>query len=344
MRMRLAWMFFVGVGAALTIGRAVQASDGTIELNQTCAVQTGCFAGDAPGFPITIGSTGSYRLTSSLTVAANGVDGIQINGPNVWLDLGGFELSGPISCTGHGASLVCPGGAGNGFGIVAFGESARVRNGAVRGFSAGGVAVGSGQGESLRVEQNGGTGFSGRGAFQIDADRNLAFGISVSEGIVRDCIATRNGANGINGFSSRIVDSVASSNGQIGIRVFQASVVSDNVSRTNGTQGISASGGVIRNNAVELSGSDSIVGNGALIVGNSVSSSSQAAIVSLSSASVLDNVVNTASGIGLYLFPELGGPPAAYRGNVVRASPSATTVVNGVNMGQNSCNGGTTCP
>ena len=30
------------------------AVDGVLEINQTCAVLTGCFAGDIPGFPVTI--------------------------------------------------------------------------------------------------------------------------------------------------------------------------------------------------------------------------------------------------------------------------------------------------
>ena len=42
------------------------AVDGVLEINQTCAVQTGCFAGDSPGFPVTITQPGSYRLTSNL--------------------------------------------------------------------------------------------------------------------------------------------------------------------------------------------------------------------------------------------------------------------------------------
>ena len=52
------------------------AVDGVLEINQTCAVLTGCFAGDAPGFPVTMDSTTpgkSFRLTSDL--GANACDG-----------------------------------------------------------------------------------------------------------------------------------------------------------------------------------------------------------------------------------------------------------------------------
>lgn len=50
----------------VTFATPAFAVDGVLEINQTCAVQTGCFSGDTPGFPVTINATGSYRLTSNL--------------------------------------------------------------------------------------------------------------------------------------------------------------------------------------------------------------------------------------------------------------------------------------
>jgi hypothetical protein len=47
------------------------AVDGVLEINQAC-VSVGCFPGDLAGFPVTISSTGSYRLTSSLDVTGEG--------------------------------------------------------------------------------------------------------------------------------------------------------------------------------------------------------------------------------------------------------------------------------
>jgi hypothetical protein len=46
------------------------ASDGQLEINQACAVNTGCFPGDDPGFPVTITQPGSYRLTGNLDLSA----------------------------------------------------------------------------------------------------------------------------------------------------------------------------------------------------------------------------------------------------------------------------------
>ena len=38
----------------LTVAAPALAVDGVLEVNQTCAVETGCFAGDTAGFPVTV--------------------------------------------------------------------------------------------------------------------------------------------------------------------------------------------------------------------------------------------------------------------------------------------------
>ena len=92
----------LGLVAAFSIvAVATHASDGVLEINQTCAVQTGCFAGDTAGFPVTISETGSYRLTGNLSLGSNAVMGIRIQAPNVELDLGGFTLRGTEACSGY---------------------------------------------------------------------------------------------------------------------------------------------------------------------------------------------------------------------------------------------------
>ena len=52
----------------LALAAPALAVDGVLEINQTCAVQTGCFVGDTAGYPVTIYSKtgGSYRLTGDL--------------------------------------------------------------------------------------------------------------------------------------------------------------------------------------------------------------------------------------------------------------------------------------
>jgi hypothetical protein len=114
---------------------AALAADGVLEINHTCATTSGCFAGDTQGYPVQITQPGSYRLTSNLSVPAstNGVD----------LDLGGFEIAGPVSCLAG-----CP-APGSGSGVVSAlfgGNQCGISNGKVRGFAEDGVRLDSGSG------------------------------------------------------------------------------------------------------------------------------------------------------------------------------------------------------
>lgn len=83
---------------ALLAPFAAHAADGAYEINQDCAV-VGCFAGDAPGLPVTISQPGRYVLTSNLVanVNANLIDG---GASFVDLDLNGFTLEGGQTCAG----------------------------------------------------------------------------------------------------------------------------------------------------------------------------------------------------------------------------------------------------
>ena len=57
----------------LTLALPALAVDGVLEINQACAESTGCFAGDSPGFPVTIQDPGSYRLTGALVLTDVGL-------------------------------------------------------------------------------------------------------------------------------------------------------------------------------------------------------------------------------------------------------------------------------
>ncbi|MBY0400189.1 hypothetical protein K2X89_07835, partial [Myxococcota bacterium] len=117
----------------MTLSFPALATDGVLEVNQTCAVQTGCFAGDTAGFPVTIsGSAGrSYRLTSDLVVPNEVTDGIQVSTDNVTIDLGGFEMRGPVVCTAVGCTPAVEFG---GVGVdAATASGTAVRNGSIRG-------------------------------------------------------------------------------------------------------------------------------------------------------------------------------------------------------------------
>jgi hypothetical protein len=96
-----------------------QAVDGVREINQTCAVNTGCFSGDAAGFPVAISERGSYVLTSNLEVPDANTTAIDNTGAGVTIDLNGFVVFGP-------------GGSGTGNGIASAANLTTVRNGIVR--------------------------------------------------------------------------------------------------------------------------------------------------------------------------------------------------------------------
>lgn len=108
------------------------ASDGTLEINQAC-VLVGCFSGDSPGFPVTISQTGSYKLTSSLGTSSNPSGGIEIlSNAGVDLDLNGFAIGGPGTCSVTGSNVSCSGLVNNQFGILAS-ASARIHGGRITG-------------------------------------------------------------------------------------------------------------------------------------------------------------------------------------------------------------------
>ncbi len=87
------------------------ATDGVAEINQTCAVQTGCFSGDTAGYPVTIDGTAgrSYRLTGDLIVPDENTDGIKVSTPSVTIDLNGFEIV-RSGCKGRSATALPPRG------------------------------------------------------------------------------------------------------------------------------------------------------------------------------------------------------------------------------------------
>ena len=128
-------LYGVGLLAGVLAASTAGAVDGVLEINQTCAVETGCLAADAPGFPVTIGQSGSFRLTSALAVPLDAT-GVEITAEDVTLDLNGFSIRAPSDCTAQ----ACPGLGGRG--ITSSVAGTRVSNGFVRGFADGGVDLG----------------------------------------------------------------------------------------------------------------------------------------------------------------------------------------------------------
>jgi hypothetical protein len=180
---------FVGCWLLLSLVLATPAlaGDGRIEINQSCA-EAGCFAGDTEGFPVTISSPGSYVLTSDLVVLTADASGIFVQTGGATLDLNGFSVRGPVTCSRNNEfqydpTLITCSGSGNGVGVYAAATSL-VRNGTVSGFGSYGISA---QGalirpvtiEDVRVEQNAGG------------------GIYLNNGTIRRATVSLNGASGI---------------------------------------------------------------------------------------------------------------------------------------------------
>jgi hypothetical protein len=238
--MRLSWLIGGWVAAwALVIATPCMAGDGVLEINRACAVNTGCFSGDGPGFPVTIDGTAgkSYRLTGELDLTALAeTTAISIDAPFVTLDLSGFEIAGPTVCAFDGFGLSCsPTRSSPGIQISARG--AAVKNGTVRGISGSGIES-TAEGahiEGIRAVSNAGFGVI------VDDDslvvNSIAIenlnGISVGEdSVVNRCVAKGNQLKGIEGTGPRVVVS-ASSASDNGLRGFDLDHSSKFVSNTS---------------------------------------------------------------------------------------------------------------
>ena len=117
----------------LFIGQA-NADNGVFAINNVC-MGFGCFPGDSSGLPITITNSGSYQLTSNIVSSSTTTNVIEINADNVTLDLNGFSIIGPRTCTGLNSTLVCTNSTMSADGIQAQNHSNIViKNGFVQGF------------------------------------------------------------------------------------------------------------------------------------------------------------------------------------------------------------------
>ena len=310
------------------------ASDGAIDINQTCALQTGCVTGDGPGFPVVLAQSGSYRLTSDLTVAVGG--GIVATADGVSIDLNGFTVAGPVVCTGEGASLSCSGPlGGSGISFSAPGMEAdrfSVRNGRVTGFGVAGISGGS------------------RGRIRnVQATGNGEYGIRLENGsIVTDSSGDRGGAGGVFGTNAVILDHVGArgsffngivlehgglvvagrttGNGVVGILASDGAVVTRAISGQNGSYGIKVRAG-------SLVSENTTFANGVPLFGSGLRSEA-------GGGSSMDRNVTDAT--GPWAIEAVADD--AYRNNTLKSDSFFAISGPGVDLGGNFCNGNATCP
>jgi hypothetical protein len=226
----------------LVLASPALASDGVLEINQTCAVQTGCFTGDTPGFPVTIAQAGSYRLTGNLTTPSN-TTAIQVNSQSVTIELGGFLVSGPNVCTGY-PTTNCTVSFGNP-GISSAQALVVVRNGSIVGMGGSGISLTgpSSEVDRVRVLGSGGAGVTLGGAGRITRSflgGNFAAGLYADGGVMaKDNEARANGAAGLQvqsgaRLSSALIGNRSFDNIGAGIQLDNTEIlVSRNVSSDN---------------------------------------------------------------------------------------------------------------
>ena len=300
----------VATALLVCFARPVFAAEGVTEINQAKAIAGFVVAIDSPGFPVTLSGPGSYILTSDLTVGSATLTAIELSGDEITLDLNGFALIGPVTCSSAGSALSCsPSGAGQGI-AGAGSDFITVRNGQVRGFGSTGVRIGDySRVHGVIARQNGGDGFYvGTGS------------------LVRECVADHNGGDGFEGDDAPIFRQSASrSNKESGFEGDLGSVYLHNIADDNGQDGISA-----------LSGAN--------VIHDNVISNNEVNGVSAAAGGILTRNISTGNdNYGFSLDPD-----AAYGFNMVLKSGSDVgTVTGGLNLGGNRCLSGTTqsaCP
>lgn len=189
----------------LILALPVSAGDGRLEINQAC-IGGGCFSGDSSGFPVELAQSGSYILTSDISVNQN-TSAIAITADNVTLDLNGHSIAGPVTCSGDPVSSCSSTGIGDGITISA--DRASIRNGTIDGMGRFGIVIDLSGGHriaNLTVSQSGDDGI------RVESTASDA-----SNSLVQNVSLYRNGEDGIEAFGRiYVLDSLLLGNGRAG--------------------------------------------------------------------------------------------------------------------------------
>jgi len=253
----------------------VDASDGKIEINKARAAAGGVTGSDTPGFPVTIDASGSYILTSNLDVSGQptpeNVTAIVVTAnKEVTIDLNGFSIIGPVSCTGGPPVCTPTGGSGIGISATSNNNKLTVKNGTIRGMGVLGIDfAGAAILEDLQLVSNRFSGVIGTGG-------------SSGHALMRNCIVTYNGLSAIIlGPGSEVSSCSVGGNGGSGITI-----------NNNGQ------GSVINNNVWNNFGHGIVAGIGILVLGNTVSANGGFGLNAVTSAGYGHNVFNGNNGAG----------------------------------------------
>jgi len=194
-----------------------------VMIDQRTALAGKVTAGDAAGFPVTISESGSYRLNSNLVVTSPATTVIEITANDVTLDLAGFSIIGPNTCSGTPVSCSLM---GSGIGIKAVSDTAaspenvRVMNGTVRGMGGHGIRM---MGNGTAVEK-------------VQSVSNGGPGIVVGNGSIIDSVAMFNGSGAA--VVGLIVRGTTAMNNVVGIHVRPGGVGTGNSAVSNAATGM----------------------------------------------------------------------------------------------------------
>lgn len=165
---------------------AVNTASAQFLIDENCAINSlgGCFPGDNPGYPVTISSPGTYRLTSNLTTTQTATNIINIESNDVTIDLNGFSLIGPLTCSGPTPTCTpASNPLGDGIKTTNTRSNITIKNGIISGLGGSGIQLTAGNNHTVHdviIDQNGSNGIV------IDQD-----------GIIRQSSVTNNGGIGI---------------------------------------------------------------------------------------------------------------------------------------------------
>jgi hypothetical protein len=343
------WRFALFPLSLLALPRAAEAVDGVSEINQTRALAGNVTPGDAPDFPVTLSAPGSFRLTGNLSVSDPAADGIEVAVDGVTIDLNGFEISGPVVCSGLGSAVSCSAGTGEGIDASARAR-VTVREGRVRGFGSFGIRLGErAQVRGVIVESTGGDGIrldprgivSGVTVFQA-----AARGIALDGGRVEGSSSSSNRLDGISfdsGEAASVLGCSVYDNGRFGILAETRTTVHDSSSFRNEATGILINGGgVVSGNSANQNGGDGILLNGGgLASGNFASQNTDDGIESSTGGATV--VHNTSNGNGGWGFRGAATVTDSLGGNNF-VSNAAGGALNAIAIQCNTTDGVPFCP
>jgi hypothetical protein len=288
-------------------------------------------------FPIEINNRGSYRLIGNLRVLSPDKTVINITavGP-VTIDLNGFSILGPWTCSGSPTTCT----SGSGVGINASAQSmVSVFNGTVTGMGGVGILLGgTARVRDVSAISNGAGGIS-TGANSVisrsSASNNGGDGIATgANSVVSECSASNNGRDGINGAAGGLTVSGCSTgsniaDGIVALTVTGSSAVSNGSGSGSGHHGIVA--GTVEGSTANsnLNGILAVTVTGSTMESNHGDGFDGFLLVNSTS---LDNLGYGAAGIADFAFDLFTSNTAGSLGGI------------GHQLGTSDCNGTVPCP